>query len=230
MSARSNVEPTGGDAVGPAGRPPAILVADHPALDFVNSRAFPGGKEVEWIADGRDLVAWLAAAGLGDRANLASLAEDLGPRRLDAAAAQARELREWFREWVGRHTGKPLAPTTADELGPLNDLLGKDNAFRSVATRPAGKPASGSECGPLVWRRHRRLPAAQVPLLPVADAMGDLLTAEDFTLVRQCEGTGCSLVFLDRTKNHLRRWCSIAWCGNRAKAAAHRARQRGLGR
>ena len=30
--------------------------------------------------------------------------------------------------------------------------------------------------------------------------------------------------FLDRTKGHARRWCSMAVCGNRAKAEAHRAR------
>ncbi|MGO9268383.1 MAG: CGNR zinc finger domain-containing protein [Candidatus Binataceae bacterium] len=31
-------------------------------------------------------------------------------------------------------------------------------------------------------------------------------------------------MFLDRTKAHARRWCSMAVCGNRAKAA-HRSRR-----
>jgi len=31
--------------------------------------------------------------------------------------------------------------------------------------------------------------------------------------------------FYDRTKSHRRRWCSMALCGNRAKARAHRERQ-----
>jgi predicted RNA-binding Zn ribbon-like protein len=47
----------------------------------------------------------------------------------------------------------------------------------------------------------------------------------DFRLIRECEGSVCSLLFLDRTKAHGRRWCSMALCGNRAKAAAHRARR-----
>ena len=208
-------------------RPPTIILADHPALDFVNTRAFPGGKEVEWLADGRDLLAWLAAMNLAEPAALQAAATDLGARRLDAVAAQARDLREWLRGSIERHAGRKLPRSAAGELSPLNQLLRQDNAFRSVEARPAGRADADAFPGVLIWRRHRRtLPADAALLLPVADAIGDLLTAEDFALVRRCDGTSCSLVFLDRTKNHARRWCSIAWCGNRAKAAAHRARDR----
>lgn len=58
---------------------------------------------------------------------------------------------------------------------------------------------------------------------PVVD-VHDLVCHADFRLIRACEGTACTLMFLDRTKAHARRWCSMAVCGNRAKAAAHRAR------
>jgi predicted RNA-binding Zn ribbon-like protein len=206
-------------------RPPPIFVADHLALDFVNTRAFPGGKEVEWLADGRDLLAWLATAKLTDPTVLKTAAAEFGAARLDAAARQARELREWLRGFVERHAGRPLGPSAANELRPLNDLLTHDNTFRSLGAGASTRIAR--ETSALIWHRHRRkLPPAATLLLPVADAIGDLLTGEDFALVGQCEGTGCSLVFLDRTKNHRRRWCSIAWCGNRAKAAAHRARKK----
>jgi predicted RNA-binding Zn ribbon-like protein len=214
--------------VSDASRPPPIILADHPALDLVNTRAFPGGKEVEWLADGRDLIAWLTAANLGEPAVLEAAASDIGVRRMDAVAAEARALREWLRAFVEKHAGRPLPRSAAGELGPLNKLLSEDTAFRSIEAVRTARSAADTVSGSLVWRRHRRdLPADAALLLPVADAIGDLLTAEDFTLVHQCEGTGCSLVFLDRTKNHARRWCSIAWCGNRAKAAAHRARLRG---
>jgi predicted RNA-binding Zn ribbon-like protein len=46
----------------------------------------------------------------------------------------------------------------------------------------------------------------------------------DFRLIRACEGSACTILFLDRTKAHARRWCSMAICGNRAKVAAYRAR------
>ena len=67
---------------------------------------------------------------------------------------------------------------------------------------------------------------AQDLLLPIAEAMGDLLCNVDFASVRKCESPACTLWFRDVSKNHTRRWCSMAICGNRAKAAAHRAKVR----
>jgi predicted RNA-binding Zn ribbon-like protein len=35
--------------------------------------------------------------------------------------------------------------------------------------------------------------------------------------VKQCAGEGCGWLFLDTSRNHLRRWCTMDECGNRAK-------------
>ena len=43
-------------------RPPAFFIADHLALDFLNSIASPRGVPIEWLRDGRDLVDWLEQA------------------------------------------------------------------------------------------------------------------------------------------------------------------------
>ena len=43
---------------------------------------------------------------------------------------------------------------------------------------------------------------------------------------KACPGPGCAWVFVDTTRNGSRRWCDMAACGNRAKAAAFRARAR----
>ena len=76
------------------------------------------------------------------------------------------------------------------------------------------------------WRRDRRWRSINRLLLPLADAMGDLVCRADFERVKNCEGSTCTLWFYDVSRNHTRRWCSMAVCGNRAKAAAHRARKR----
>jgi predicted RNA-binding Zn ribbon-like protein len=52
------------------------------------------------------------------------------------------------------------------------------------------------------------------------------LLARDRDRVRQCAHAGCVLYFLDTTPKGNRRWCSMALCGNRAKAARHYARAR----
>jgi predicted RNA-binding Zn ribbon-like protein len=58
----------------------------------------------------------------------------------------------------------------------------------------------------------------------VAEAVAQLLVEGDATLVKQCEHLDCILWFYDRTKAHKRRWCSMATCGNRYKAAQFRKR------
>lgn len=44
--------------------------------------------------------------------------------------------------------------------------------------------------------------------------------------VKACPGADCAWVFLDRSRNGSRRWCQMNECGNRAKGAAFRARNR----
>jgi predicted RNA-binding Zn ribbon-like protein len=78
----------------------------------------------------------------------------------------------------------------------------------------------------LRWQATRHWRSPKALLVPIAEAMGDLVCQKDFTLVRRCEGPTCTLWFLDVSKGDARRWCSMAVCGNRAKATAHRARAR----
>jgi predicted RNA-binding Zn ribbon-like protein len=41
-----------------------------------------------------------------------------------------------------------------------------------------------------------------------------------------CDGETCYWLFYDVSRTGRRRWCDMATCGNRAKAARHRARAR----
>jgi predicted RNA-binding Zn ribbon-like protein len=63
-----------------------------------------------------------------------------------------------------------------------------------------------------------------LPALEVARAAGALLASTDLETVGQCPGEGCGWLFLD-TRGR-RRWCTMAVCGNRAKARRHAARAR----
>jgi hypothetical protein len=44
--------------------------------------------------------------------------------------------------------------------------------------------------------------------------------------IRPCAGHGCVLYFYDTSRSGRRQWCSMAGCGNRAKAQRHYARTR----
>jgi predicted RNA-binding Zn ribbon-like protein len=195
----------------------AILVGDHPALDFLNTQATPGGIPTEFLASGADLLRWLQQADLIDADSAARfLGDKAAAAQLDVVATGARALREWLRAFVRRHAGRPLGAGAETELGPLNLLLAGDRSFARVVGGPGG----------LGVRRLRRWESPEDVLQPIAAAFADLVCHADFRLIRACAGHDCTLMFLDRTKAHGRRWCSMALCGNRAKAAAHRARRR----
>jgi predicted RNA-binding Zn ribbon-like protein len=209
-------------------QPAPFFIGDDLALDFLNSVAAPWGQKIEWLGNGGDLVSWLEQAHAVPAGVAVHFRKDTNLRALDAVASQARELREWFRTFVSDRAGKPLDPASLNELAPLNQLLGRDESYRQIALAlpPAAEAIDGDGHSALHWqhRRHWRTPEAL--LLPIAEAMGDLVCRKDFILVRRCEGPTCTLWFYDVSKGHARRWCSMAVCGNRAKAAAHRARAR----
>lgn len=205
-------------------RPAPFFIGDDPALDFLNSVAAPWGTEIEWLAGGEDLVAWLEQASLLPESVSAQFNTRKETRSLDTAASQARELREWFRAFVRKHAGTPLGKAALRELAPLNHLLQGDEAYRQIAI---AKPDEGGDDGrALRWQTDRRWRSPKALVLPIAEAIGDLVCQKDFSFVHKCESPTCTLWFLDVSKAHARRWCSMAVCGNRAKAAAHRARAR----
>jgi predicted RNA-binding Zn ribbon-like protein len=201
-----------------------FFIGDDLALDFLNSIAAPWGREIEWLANGGDFLAWLEQAHAVPADVSAHFRKAAGSRALDTVTSQARELREWFRAFVRDRAGRPLQALDLPELAPLNQLLAKDEAFLQIELASGDGESGSRRPGALRWQVKRHWSRPKTLLLPIAEAMGSLVCEKDFTLVRKCEGPTCTLWFLDVSKAHARRWCSMAVCGNRAKAAAHRAR------
>jgi predicted RNA-binding Zn ribbon-like protein len=211
-----------------ASRPPPLFIADNIGLDFLNSIAVPVDTQVEWLSSGEDLLAWLKQSGLVPDDVLDTFRKGAVPGELDGIAAQARALRDWFKPFVHKHMGKPLQPAALRELHPLNQLLARDEEFGQIAVRerPHDQKSKKGEAGALGWRSQRRWRSPESLLLPLARSLAELVCTVDFTYVKACEGAECTLLFVDRTRGHARRWCSMAVCGNRAKQVAHRQRLR----
>jgi predicted RNA-binding Zn ribbon-like protein len=197
-------------------RPPAIFIADSLGLDFLNSVATPLDAPVDWLDSGDGLLKWLAQAKLVPADVLEDLKARAMPGELDKVANQARALREWFRGFVRKHMGRRLLPKALRELGPLNKLLQRDEAFSQISRQ--------RDRDRFELRVVRRWRSAESLLLPIAEALAKFVCEEDLARVKACEGHSCTLVFADHTRGRARRWCSMAICGNRAKQAAHRQR------
>ena len=201
-------------------RTPAIFIADSLGLDFLNSIATPVDTPIDWLDNGDGLLRWLAQAKLVPADALDALKARAMPGELDKVADQARELREWFRDFVRKHMGRPLTPKALRELGPLNRLLERDEAFSQISRH---RHSDGSRLELQMMRRWR---SPESLLLPIGEALAQFVCEEDFANVKACEGHSCTLMFADHTRRRARRWCSMAICGNRAKQAAHRNRLR----
>ena len=63
-------------------------------------------------------------------------------------------------------------------------------------------------------------------MIPVVESAAEALVGKELLRVRRCADGRCPRVFYDSTRNGRRRWCDMATCGNRAKAARFRARER----
>jgi predicted RNA-binding Zn ribbon-like protein len=208
-------------------RPSPIFVADAKGLDFLNSIATPVDRPVEWLGSGEDLLAWLKEAKLVPNDVLSAFKSSATLGELDDVAVQARSLREWFRGFVETHKGKALKASVAlRQIQPLNRILERDEIFGQVVLGQNEHDQSADSPPHLTWDEQRRWRTPESLLLPIARAIADVICREDFRLIRACEGHSCTLVFVDRTKSHRRRWCSMAVCGNRAKQAALRERLR----
>lgn len=192
-----------------------LFVGSHPAIDFLNTAFAPNGERVETIGDGKAHLDWLVAAGLVDEARASKLIRRSGVKALDTAATEARKIREWARDWLDAWRAEPRKDY-GEEIAVLNRLLARGARTSEVV---AGK--DGLE---VIEVPHVETPDALIAL--VAAQIAALITQEEPSLVKACASSACTLWFLDRTKAHRRLFCSPATCGNRAKVAAYRERQR----
>jgi len=195
----------------PASKPAApslapILIADHAALDMLNSLAAANGAPLEFWNSDRDVLHWLELKQL-----LPAHHKAAASWRPGALLRAALHLRDLVRDLVVRRkAGKRL------DLSALNVFLAQGASCLELHAHPSRA------------LHIERVYCASTPealLAPLAESAAELLAHADFDLIRQCEGQDCVLWYYDRTKAHRRRWCSMAICGNRAKVAAFRERQ-----
>src|SRR5262249_42070014 len=154
--------------------PPAILVADAPGLDFLNSVARPTDSIVDWIDSGEGLLSWLGEVGLVPVEALNELRNQALPGELDKVADQARQLREWFRGFVVQHKGRALPMDVVKELAPLNRLLERDESYSRIALQDHDGRAH------LGVQRLRRWRSPESLLLPIGEALAKFVSEDDF--------------------------------------------------
>ena len=184
--------------------------SDNVALDFLNTRKYVKGRATDLISTPEELREWLDGVGL----HAYGIDVETSPPVARLMFDEAHRLRDAIRTAVVAHVRGEQVP--ARSLYALNRVL--------EASRPTAQLIFDGERLTLIKRDTA--PAPLAALSPIALSAATLLSEVDRRRLRQCRADRCGLWFLDTSKNGRRRWCSMATCGNRAKAARHYQKQK----
>ncbi len=186
------------------------FVGGNLALDFANTVHSRGmtdpGDDLRVAAD---LVEWAGQAGLLRATEIAQLRR--APPQ-NARFRRAQDLREVLYEIFSR---------AAKGKRPRSHALQTFQNFYQSAIRHAEFHPSDDHYR-LAWSTATH--PLERALREIARSAAIVLTSEALTRVRQCSGATCSWLFLDTSRNGLRRWCDMKACGNRAKVQRFRRR------
>ncbi len=192
------------------------LIGGALCLDFANTINGHGRSHPhEYLSSYYDLVVWSRKAGLLTRVEAQQLFQTASRRPSEAGAAfrRAITLRETiFRVFVTVAAGGSPEPA---------DILALDEARLEAINHT--KINRSLTAFVVDWADKTALDRI---LWPIALSAAELLTSPNLTRVRECAGDICDWLFVDTSRNHLRRWCSMAECGNRAKAQRFLVRKR----
>ena len=189
-------------------------VGGHVAIDFVNTLGGrPDDPDDEYLHRYDDLVHWTQRVGLLSPAGAAHLLAVAG--RDDVTAAGILEQSRQLRESLDR-----LLRYRTDPADRQDDGAAVHAAYLSAIAHALPEFTSGR----LHWRWHDDADDLERPLWPIAVAAVDLLQTGPLQLLGRCHH--CRWLFLDTSRQHNRRWCSMSACGAIVKMRRYRAARR----
>jgi predicted RNA-binding Zn ribbon-like protein len=183
------------------------------ALDFVNTLSYNKGEPYERFTDVPTTVHWLQGHALLHKEMVSDLLEryehEDGTPLLQRVWRTRAALRELLDASVERR------PPKASALKEINRALRAQYLIELV---PAADGVS-------LDHRHEGDPINGA-MARLSEAVARELTQGDAYRMRVCANDECRWVFRDYSAAGRRKWCDMASCGNRAKAARHRERQK----
>ena len=183
-------------------------------IDFVNTVDWRNSKtrKKEMLRDFSALILWSKKIGiLEDKAAQIIFKNALKqPNKAKQVYEKAIELRELlFRLFSSMET---TGQASSHDLSIFNKFLA-DSMGKSCCLTP-------SDNG-FVWSFCSGTDSMDLFLDPIIKSAADLLVSSELKRVKQCADDACGWLFMDKSRNNSRRWCSMKDCGNRAKAHRH---------
>ena len=185
-------------------------------FDFLNTLDHDDGFVREHLTNLDDALSWFVDRGVIHRegADRARAQVTTQPAAAERDLGRVRAVRQALRE---------VAEAIAEHRVPSGGALEVVN--RALRARQIIELVASPD-GCSVDHRHVGDPVDDA-LARLAEPLVTELTAGHPERIRICASDTCEWVFYDTSRTGRRRWCDMATCGNRAKAARHRARAKG---
>jgi predicted RNA-binding Zn ribbon-like protein len=192
------------------------LVAGHLALDFANTLdyRYDSDRRIDLLPTYERFLAFCKQSGVITTSHLRMLRSSASKADARRTLSQVIELREALYFLI---------------LSAVNGRLPSDSYLRTLNTFLADARVPdriGWQKSGFVRSYGGLAEEFAGPLWLILDASAALLTSPDLNYVRECGEKTCRWLFLDRSRNHSRRWCDMQLCGNRSKAERFYARTR----
>ena len=184
-------------------------------FDFLNTDDTENGFPLEHLPTLDDALVWFV-----DRGVIHGEGADRLRRSASGDAGVAG--REIARVHRVRGALREVAGAIADHRAPRSGAL--ETVNRALHARQVIELVPSLD-GVHVDHRHVGDPLDDA-LARLADPLVRELTSGDPERIRVCASDTCDFLFYDTSRTRRRRWCDMSTCGNRAKAARHRARAR----
>ena len=189
------------------------LIGGVLCLDFANTLYGHATTIHEYLFDYRDLVLWSRHVDLLSPQQTETLLTKWkqAPVESEAVFRRAIQLRETlYRIFVG---------LARDAIPQKTDVTRLHQAW--VEHQVHSRLMRKGEIFELGWEEGD---AIDRMLWPVTRSAVELLTSDELSRVKQCRR--CDWLFVDRSRNGKRRWCSMSTCGNRVKMARRYQREK----
>jgi predicted RNA-binding Zn ribbon-like protein len=186
-------------------------VGGHLVLNFVNTCGGTGkDRDVERWANWSDAFDWAAGNGVVDSIDrrLFEKARSRKGHRPSDLLKDLTELREAAHSVFSAIAGGVLPPETARSRLEGSIVEAMSHSTLWIEGR-----------APVRWAVCPEKAGSALIKDRLAIAASELLSQPVLSNVRECGA--CSWLFLDLSRSRSRRWCSMATCGNRAKAQRH---------
>ncbi|MCW9025895.1 MAG: CGNR zinc finger domain-containing protein [Thiovulaceae bacterium] len=183
-----------------------LFLGEHSVTDFINTELKPSGKLIDLLQTHTDVKGWFKEAGLISNVDKIHLDDSFFNELIEYRNLIKKSFFEYLDDKKNLDT----------LIKKTNEILKQNEVFLQISSIDTEYVQT--------FKPNKK--NANIFLTTIAIELTKLLSSKEFKYLKRCNNHECVLVFIDTSKNHSRRWCSMEMCGNRSKVNSFNKRNK----